>query len=137
MNTASEALVARVLATSTITDLIADRIYALHGEEGQPTLPRLIVEDGDEERDRTYSGDTGLVKHEVTIYAHAASYTAAEELGRAVRDALDNEKGQWGSVRVAGCFHKGASRTRETNDGNEDTAVWNNETMYTVWISES
>lgn len=80
-------IVARLLAVSGVTDLVAARVYPLILPQG-PTYPALVYQRIAGARDAVLEGDPGGGEARIQITAWASSYSGALALAEAVRAAL-------------------------------------------------
>jgi hypothetical protein len=99
-----EALVARLLATASVTSLCGSRINWNARPQGQQTSPDIVLTRVSGVRDYSTSGPIGYVQSRVQIDCYAVTYTACVSLSRAVRVALSGWKNPALPAQILGSF---------------------------------
>lgn len=101
-----EALVAKLLATSSITNLVSDRINWMDRQQGVPDLPALVLTRISQIGQVTNEGPDGLDETTIQFDCLGESFASALSLSRAVKSALVGAKFLQSSVRFQGVFHE-------------------------------
>ena len=83
-----ERVYAYLLSVPAIVALVADRVYP-HDLPQPAALPALTYARLSGQRSRTLAGEGGTDEPRVVIAIHAATFTAAQALAKAVLDAMD------------------------------------------------
>lgn len=117
-----------LLANAAVTAIVAQRI---NPGIGGTTLPDIVV-------DRVSGGptygltrSTGMIASRVQVECRAKSFTAAENLGAAVIQALRDFRGPVGDLRVA--IRAAGS---DYSDYADDASVFRRVIDFYVWTSE-
>jgi hypothetical protein len=133
---AAKAVNARLTTVTAVTDLVADRVYPIIAPQNARTYPQVVYQISGEEHPGHYTGTSGLGKATVTVACIARSYAGSVELAAAVRVALDQQAGTWGSVVVKGCFFEDADEQQDANDQGQDDLLFLKVLTFTIWVGE-
>jgi hypothetical protein len=124
------ALVAKLKATTAITNVVGQRIYPQLNTQ-EPEFPEIVYTIlGSENTPTVKTGSSSLKRWVVRVDCYAATEIAASALGKLVRDALTPSSGTpWtdSGNGVAGCFHEDS-----TADYTEDGIRFQGET-FGIW----
>lgn len=90
-----EAIVAILLASSTLTDLIGNRVYPNYVPQNA-AMPAVTYQRISGPRDHTFDGPSGLVQSRYQLNSWGATYGDMESVADAVRIAMDGFTGSVG-----------------------------------------
>lgn len=93
------ALIAKLSAATGLTDLVGTRILPQRGGQAE-ARPYLLYSRDATERRRHLGGAAGLTRCEARLECWGDSERDADRVAEQVRQALDEERGQWGDVFV-------------------------------------
>jgi hypothetical protein len=118
-----QAVINALLADSTVTALVGDRIYPGILPQN-PTFPALVLNVVSELDPVTHSGKSGLSDGQVQVDSFAADYLALDTLHRTVKTALNG----YSVGNVQGIF---LVRARDLYDN--EAIVYRRTADYNVW----
>jgi putative heme degradation protein len=87
-----EAIRTRLTSVSAVTALVSTRIYP-NVLPQSPTLPALVYQRIDEQRETAMSADPGVVRARMQVSAWATTFGAARNAAEEVRKALQRYRG--------------------------------------------
>jgi hypothetical protein len=96
-------LFSELTADTGVSGLIVDRVYPEWTREADKVYP-LAVYTVETSPHLTNDGPSGLIYSTITIAAIGQTYADADAVGSAILDALNGNRGTWGTVNVQGCF---------------------------------
>lgn len=115
---AAKAMRARLVGDSTLTGLIAQRIYP--GKAPQdPTLPYVVYSRISTTRTSTLGGPTRVAEARMQLDIIATSQASAEQVANAVRNRLDGYTGTSASVVVLSSVVEDEQDMSEAIDGSD------------------
>ncbi|QDU62170.1 hypothetical protein Pan216_30370 [Planctomycetes bacterium Pan216] len=127
---ATKALRAKLIADATVSGLVGTRIYPSEAPEGAPR-PYVVYEVEDE--DLGAQPNDKLTRMSLETRCVAGSYGEAEELAKALKDALHGFRGTVADVFFGGVFRRSnrdehtppeRSQGRGTHERHSDWDVW-------------
>jgi hypothetical protein len=106
LTTIEEALVTRMLATSTITALIGSgttaRLFPLVIPQ-TATLPAIAYQKISSPKEQAHTGSSHLCRSRLQITCEADNYAAVKALATAVKDCWNSFRGTVSGLRIDGC----------------------------------
>lgn len=140
MASLAAALVAKLLSSESITDIVADRVYPQVAFLADRSYPMCVYKVDDITPTSTYGGPDRLTRCNVTIACVGRTYADADELAMTVVRELDGSASTWGTVEVQGCWLSDAGVTDDviTEPESEEIALYIRECDFDpVWFSNT
>ena len=128
------ALVSKILATTAVTNLIDDRIYAAYDRLENKVYPLAVYKVEEVSTLNCNDGPTGNISGDFQIACIGESYSDADALATALLTALDGASGTWAGLQVQGVFLKenGISDDILTEPQTEEILYFIKELNFTV-----
>lgn len=114
------AIYAKLSAAAALTALVGNRIEPAVASQ-LDARPFVTMEVESEEFGGTHAGSDGTATAILKLNCESTTYTNANAVAVAVRNALNFQKGTWGGIVVQGCF---------VEDEAEDYEITDNEHVY-------
>jgi hypothetical protein len=121
----TKAAYAKLTGTPDINTPTAGHIYPIRVPQSVTHFPRMVYAVENEERDSTYDGDSGFAKATLTVLAICQTPASADQMSKALKDALNDDDGEWAGVTIHGCF-------LESDDAYEQSEPETTRTLYFV-----
>jgi hypothetical protein len=125
-----------LLTKSAVTDLVGTRIYPAVFPEGV-TFPAVRYTMVSQFRESVVSGNSGIVEAGVQVDTYAATHIQSNQIGEAIRDALQNFSGSAGTVHVWSVTVTGGSELYETPLDADDEGLYRVINDYQFMFEES
>ena len=103
MTALNEAIRARLLAVTAVTDLVGTRVYPLLLPQ-DPTYPAIRYQQITGTRESAMGSDVGLVEATEQVDSYDSTYAGARVLAEAVRAALQRFRGTVAGVVISDVF---------------------------------
>jgi hypothetical protein len=127
-----EGIIARLLATSAVTALVAQRVYP--GRRPQASaLPAIDLNTISGAPTYTNDGESGLASARVEINCWGDSYTSAKLLARAVKTSLSAFVGEAGGITFQNVLLD-AERDFSETGGNQAEYLFRTNLDFIVWF---
>lgn len=128
-----EAIYAKLIATSAVTDLVGTRIYPVQAPQSS-TLPVVIYGQAFQKRVQSLTGCINLNQYSLRLDLWSNSYATAKALYHALRDTLLGYQGDLaGGVTVNGIFEDGGDDGAEPPAHDEETGLFTAGIDLAIW----
>ena len=128
-----EAIYARLMADTSITTLIGDRLYPAQGPQST-TLPVVVYGQAYQKRVQSLTGYINLNQYTMRLDLWASTYKVAKTVYHALRTNLLGFQGELsGDVTVNGIFEEGGDDGAEPPAHDEETGLYTAGIDLAIW----
>tara|TARA_R110000803_G_scaffold43701_3_gene93015 strand:+ start:6328 stop:6753 length:426 start_codon:yes stop_codon:yes gene_type:complete len=134
--TIEQILYERLIADGAVVDIVEDRVYPLHATQGEE-VPYIVIQRNDSFRQHYMIGTTGLVTASATLRLLDTNHERLQDLGEAVRLALDSWRGEAGDSTVSRIWIDGDDENYTPPGDGGDHGVYYRDQLWFVVYSET
>ena len=135
--TLNASLYSFLTAQSPVTDLVSTRIYPAGEAPKTITYPYVTYQRISNRHERHTQGGAALAAPRYEINCWAQSNLDAEAVADAIREAMNDFRGAFGSVQSRGCFLESDDSDIEPPDDGSHVSKHVTRLDFTIWHTET
>jgi len=129
-------LAAHLKADAAVSAIVGNRVYIAPVPQAKP-LPFVVFRREGTDHIRSLAGPSGLRRSEFDLMCYSTDSAEVEQLGEAVRLALDGWSGVWSSIRVTNVFVEEMDDAEIADQEGGEEVIFQVEIPIVVWHVES